>query len=252
MKVFFIILFLLSVNSVLGQEIPRASLVDEFGRACSEDLMARMDNFFIQLNNNPDAQGFILFYGASDAEGRNLKFVNYMTRFYPIRRFDGSRLTTVRGESRAEQLVQFWIVPRGATPPKPEKPFIPDRYTRTTLFDRSWIGFQRWSGGLEIYDDGFFDLGCNFSPNERAFANILKANSNLHAYLMIYTETDKKSVYGLRLASFALNQFVKEYRVERSRVRAVYGGKRKKAEIEFWFVPKGEQSPPRTSDLHLD
>src|SRR2546423_2579862 len=42
---------------------PEARKVDEFGDICCEDEKARLDNFANELRNNPDAQGYIIFYG---------------------------------------------------------------------------------------------------------------------------------------------------------------------------------------------
>ena len=47
--------------SVFAQEKPKAVLVDEFGMVSCEDLYARIDSFQIQLSNNPDKIGFVIF-----------------------------------------------------------------------------------------------------------------------------------------------------------------------------------------------
>jgi hypothetical protein len=38
--------------------------IDEFGRATDCDVSARVDNFFIQLNSEPEAIGYVITYRA--------------------------------------------------------------------------------------------------------------------------------------------------------------------------------------------
>ncbi len=73
MKKLFLLIILLIPNLSFGQEKPNAVLVDEFGKLCSEDIMARNDNFYIQVNANPKANGVILYYGDQDTVGGDIK-----------------------------------------------------------------------------------------------------------------------------------------------------------------------------------
>jgi len=43
---------------------------DEFGDINCEDEMARLDNFAIQLQNEPAAKGVMIFYGGRRFKGR--------------------------------------------------------------------------------------------------------------------------------------------------------------------------------------
>ena len=43
--------------------IPEARKVDEFENINCEDEMARLDNFAVQLNNEPGSTGYVIFYG---------------------------------------------------------------------------------------------------------------------------------------------------------------------------------------------
>lgn len=247
-KIFLVFITLLALFQIcFGQEKPEAKQIAEMGKICSEDLMARLDNFFIQLNNEPTALGYIIFHGGI-TEGRNLQLINYMTNFYPTRRFDKSRLLLLRGENREEECTQFWIVPAGATPIKPETEFTEIKYASTSLFDKSWANFNKTSGKLDIYENGFYDLGCDFSPNRNEFAKVLLSNPALTGYLLIYTEFGKSKKYGDKIAKFALNELTKQHKVPANQLKTIYGGNREQPEIEFWIVPKGEQSPTPKPD----
>jgi hypothetical protein len=89
---------------------------DEYGNIRFNDEKARLDNFAIQLQNEPTAQGYIIGYGACDAEGmtRANRAKDYLVN---TRGIDASRLMTVDAGCLPELKVQLWIVPQGATPP---------------------------------------------------------------------------------------------------------------------------------------
>ncbi len=78
-KILLILICLFAVSQTsFGQEKTQAIQIDEFGKPCSEDLMARFDAFFIALRNEPTAKGYIVFYGDSSVEGTNLNFIRYL------------------------------------------------------------------------------------------------------------------------------------------------------------------------------
>ncbi|HMH44850.1 MAG TPA: hypothetical protein VK557_15270, partial [Pyrinomonadaceae bacterium] len=80
------------------------------------DEKARLDNFAIQLQNEPTAAGYIIGYGSCDAEGltRANRAKDYLVN---TRGIDAGRLMTVDAGCLPELQVQLWIVPQGATPP---------------------------------------------------------------------------------------------------------------------------------------
>lgn len=93
-----------------------AQLVDEFGPLSNDDVRARVDNFFIQLQNNPNAQGYIINY-ASDRQiaARERLITNHIN----MRGYDRSRITFVRGGEGTGQNTKMFLVPPGADVPQP-------------------------------------------------------------------------------------------------------------------------------------
>jgi hypothetical protein len=89
---------------------------DEYGDIKFNDEKARLDNYAIQLQNQPGAQGYILAYGSceGEAQARADRAKGYLVN---TRGIDAGRLVTVDGGCRSELLVQLWIVPTGATAP---------------------------------------------------------------------------------------------------------------------------------------
>jgi hypothetical protein len=96
--------------------IPPAVKFDEYGNIKFNDEKARLDNYAIQLQNQPGSQGYILAYGACEGEAaaRANRAKDYLVN---TRGIDASRLVTVDGGCRADLLVELWIVPTGSTPP---------------------------------------------------------------------------------------------------------------------------------------
>lgn len=100
-------------------EKPKASDVDEFGPAPDDDVKARVDNFFIQLNNNPSAQGYVINYGKpAEIKKRRAQIMKAINR--PGTSYDASRVTFVDGPDSGSGIrTKFVLVPAGADKPTP-------------------------------------------------------------------------------------------------------------------------------------
>lgn len=96
-----------------------ARKVDQYGNIAFNDEKARLDNFAIQLQNEPGSSGLIIAYGgrrgrAGEAQARADRARDYLVN---TRGVDPSRITTVDGGFREELEVELWIVPTGAPQP---------------------------------------------------------------------------------------------------------------------------------------
>ena len=86
--------------------------VDEFGAVANDDLKARIDNFFVQLGNNPGAQGYIINYGTAAEIRRRNQVINSHIR---MRGLDASRVTFIEGPSDGTGIrTKLIISPPGA------------------------------------------------------------------------------------------------------------------------------------------
>ncbi|MEQ1604755.1 MAG: hypothetical protein ABL999_07785 [Pyrinomonadaceae bacterium] len=90
--------------------------VDEYGVLKDDDVKARVDNFYIQLNNDPSSKGYIINYGTAaqikKQKAQIMKAINF-------RKYDASRVTFVDGPNNGEIKTKFWLVPAGADNPQP-------------------------------------------------------------------------------------------------------------------------------------
>ena len=96
---------------------PEAVLVDEFGKLPNDDIRGRLDNFFQELSNNPNNQGYIINYGTDrEITARERLITNHIT----FRNFDRSRITLVRGGDRGNGAeTRLYRIPPGAGNPNP-------------------------------------------------------------------------------------------------------------------------------------
>ncbi len=99
------------------QPKPTSSVVEEFGPKSNDDVKALVDNFFIQLNNNPTAQGYVINYGSpAQIKARKAQ----IDKAIAFRKYDRSRLVWVDGpDNKTGISTKFVLVPAGADKPTP-------------------------------------------------------------------------------------------------------------------------------------
>lgn len=92
--------------------------VDTFGPLSNDDVKARVQSFYTQLANNPNAQGYIITYGTpKEIAARRLQITKAIT----FLKLDPSRVTFVDGGNKGTGVeTHFFIVPPGVTPPTPQ------------------------------------------------------------------------------------------------------------------------------------
>ena len=96
---------------------PEPRRFDEYGNIRFNDEKARLDNFAIQLQNEPGSTATIIAYGTCSGEGqtRGDRAKDYLVN---TRGIEASRITVVDGGCRADLTVQLWVVPQGAGQPQ--------------------------------------------------------------------------------------------------------------------------------------
>lgn len=101
-------------GSVAG--LPKAQLVDSFGPLQDDDVKARIDSFYISLNNDPNAHGVIVNYGTPAEIKKRKAQIDKAIKF---RKYDPSRITYVDGPDQGTGInTKLWLVPSGAEQPE--------------------------------------------------------------------------------------------------------------------------------------
>jgi hypothetical protein len=95
---------------------------DEFPDISRNDEKARLDNFGIELQNDPTATAYVVVYpgkhGKRDEVQQHAgRIVEYLVN---SRGLDQRRIVTLVGPTRDALFVELWITPQGATPPNPQ------------------------------------------------------------------------------------------------------------------------------------
>jgi hypothetical protein len=93
--------------------------LDEFGKLPTNEVKARIQNLYVELGNNPSAQGYIINYGTDEEMANREKQIQKAIRFLEL---DANRVTVVRGGENPMGTgvwTKAWIVPPGAEFPQP-------------------------------------------------------------------------------------------------------------------------------------
>jgi PKD-like domain len=94
---------------------------DEFPDISRNDEKARLDNFGIELQNDPTATAYVIVYPGKNGKRGEVqhhasRIVEYLVN---SRGLDQRRIVTLVGSPRDALFVELWITPQGATPPNP-------------------------------------------------------------------------------------------------------------------------------------
>lgn len=95
---------------------------DEFPDIARNDEKARLDNFAIELQNDPSATAYVIVYPGNankrgEVQEHSGRVVEYLVN---SRGLDQRRIVTLVGPKRDQLHVELWLTPQGATPPNPQ------------------------------------------------------------------------------------------------------------------------------------
>ena len=103
-----------------GLMVQSAKLFDRFGAISSNDEKARLDNYAIELQNDPNSIGYIIVYGRRSRPGEAKKRADRQKKYlWYSRSVDTRRLVSLDHCFKSQLEVELWIVPRGAKAPVP-------------------------------------------------------------------------------------------------------------------------------------
>lgn len=228
---------------------PSARKFDEFGDIQLSDLKARLDNFAIQLQQDPGTRGFIIVYRSRrDIPGISSRYA-LRAKDYTINnhRIQKERVVTVDGGPAECLTYELWIVEPGAAP-KPRA----DAYSRIFLNTESALKFDEIHYPLRS-DLGEYDaLAPGITPEElEAFAAALRQHPRARAHVIAYKQhqrggrTDPRDV-SRRMLGAVRRALIKVFGIAPSRISVADGGHRVWRQVELWLVPPGAHAPVAT------
>jgi len=108
--------------------------LDEFEHLSCDDYLGRMDTYISEARKDTSSKLYIVIYEGKefryDGQMPNGRFVlprfgsaqakiRSMKQWFSHRGFEAKRYSFIRGGFREKMTVEFWIVPKGASPPVP-------------------------------------------------------------------------------------------------------------------------------------
>jgi hypothetical protein len=224
---------------------PAIRMFDEFGALRHCDLTARLDNFAIQLENEPSCTAYIVSYGPEGegpGSGRSQlpRLKDYLVN---ARGLADSRIKTVyggRNDVLTEPKIQLWVVPAGErlSPPKYE--------TNIDTF-KGMFYEEKIEDFIDVYyEDAEEEMGPGVgSPVDASFADMLQQQKKAVPYVVVYNGEAAVPGSARRLAARQI-EALKTYKVDVSRIKTIFGGVRKKTAVQLWIT--GPNDPPPVAD----
>lgn len=237
-----VLLLVWSGVSAQEHDAPAPFKFDRFGKLGHCDVTARLDNFAIQLQNQPSVRGAIISY-APEGDGYGTgKRVLLMLKDYLVNRgVPEDRIKTIYGGRNSDKHhseTELWIVPQGALLPKPHK-----RESDIATFQ----GLYYEGPG---YDDFDVDIPAEMGPGignstDASLAEMLRAQKNAIAYLVVYSGEDLTPGAWRRLGQRDIDAF-KDFDIEPNRFKLIFGGQQKETSVQYWVLPSN--APPPVAD----
>ena len=94
---------------------PKGEAIDEFGNLSSDEMMNRLDNFFVRLQNEPTSTGYIVVYGDSGDATDHQQFIH---QHIESREAHTLSIFMVNQREEGDVRTVLWIVPAGAVFPQ--------------------------------------------------------------------------------------------------------------------------------------
>ena len=111
---------------------PPARKFDEFGAMKIGQLHGHLDNYAIQLQNEPGSHGYVITYGGKTSTPTAAKTAGERVKKYlsGFRGIEYSRIVLIDGGYRAKPFTELWILPiEGSTPPTASPTIDPPKWT---------------------------------------------------------------------------------------------------------------------------
>ncbi len=233
-------------QSVEEPELPAVTVaqkIDEFGKVGHCDLTARLDNFAIYLQSEPQLKGYILINEMSVETASRSSWRLKLAHRYLVdqRNIDPARLVSVTtGKQAADNaLTELWVAPVGAPLPF-SLPEPPD-------------AAKEFSGKIDSYqtDESFEGEVSEMGPSLAEYAMgefVEKLNNQPQSkgYLRIRTPAQGLPGGWRRIARRDVRLLQTQFGLDPPRLKAVDGGYTDddRAEVELWILPHDAPPPP--------
>jgi hypothetical protein len=207
----------------LSADGPRARKVDEFGQLHGCSGGARLDNFAVEMENEPGSTGYIVAHDVGDKlRGAAHAWGAYFQRYFTeLRGLDESRFVLVDAAdvSGDDLKMELWLVPLGAEPPtfkhrgkKESRPFN-GKYVELAVFSDTVFYDTEGPEAGAFSDDMIYT----------AYAELLKKQLDSQGYLVVYSPPGAAPGYWHRAGTREQQKFAQR-EVAAGRLTVINGG----------------------------
>lgn len=228
--------------AVAQTNAPAARKIDEFGDIQHSDLIARLDNLAIELQNEPGARAFVIVYRSRrDLAGLSNRFALHIKDYLVnSRNIPPERVVTVDGGVALCLTQELWVVPVGAAPLPRKEVYFGSGDDEAYKLDEHYYHLPHDSGG-SIY---WSEAPDNLTVYLDAFAAALRKEPSSLGYLVAYEQGGRdRPGTARRMLKREKDFLIKVYGIKPTRIRTACGGYRKWRKMELWVVPAGEDAP---------
>lgn len=203
--------------------------VDEFSDPNCEDIWARLDNFLIQLNNNPTANATISISAKHGNLASNLYFEAMMRNYLIRQKIEPNRIHIFRAQPTATREIKFWLTPPAAQMPKIDRAdwsleYAPD--TKPFIFTHG----ESYAAEIGV---------CIYVDELSLLAKVLEANPGASTNVVLDVRNNRQFDSRKRRT----RKDLMEYGIGRNKIRFFKRIDRKpnphgiRPTAEYWFVP---------------
>ena len=223
---------------------PEPRLVDEYGRINLSDTLARLDNFAVELQNDPTFTGYIVVYPQlNNLPAWSLRRA-YWCKGYLIksRNLEPARVVVLNGGFGDADKYQLWLVPTGSPPPVPTFDLAAalSRERTPLLYDR-----RVFENAPPVADGGYENYLSEEDVDE-PFVSALRADPASRGLIIAYSTRRNRRGTDRKLAARTKLAVLKLHAIGADRIVAKGGGLRTHRTLEYWIVPPGAELPRPT------
>lgn len=233
---------LLTQTTLAQTAVPPAVKIDEFGDIAASDIIARLDNFAVGLQNDPNARGFLVVYRSRrDMPGLSNRYANRMKDYLvKSRGMPAERIVTVDGGYISCLTQELWLVPIGATPVIKQEAYDNAFSGAAYKFDEHY--YEQPNDPVDI---GYWSVPpANLQDYLEAFAAALRKEPRASGYLIAYaTFNQDPPTLAQKMLQTERNFLIRHFGIKASRLKTINGGYRKWRGMELWIVPPGDPPP---------
>lgn len=227
------------IACTIGYSQTQPGKFDEFGNVSTDDAMAHLDRFAVELNSNPNLQGFIVGHNRSDSlTGWFLRqLYGYVDYLVNSRAIDGSRVRVLEGDIRKELGFELWLLPAGSAFPIPVPASEPETGS-PKQFDKVSLGNESKCVGeftIELY---------KLEDALKLFAEVLRRQSSARAWVVVHPSVHGNSVRAPQTIMRSRSLLTGKYGIESKRILTATANPRSSicTEVNLWLAPANSRN----------